>query len=495
MTMRKQQALEVLTKIEKDLMMLHGWGSENLREVIEDLSASLQRPRVVFRGGSSIECAVANEGSRHFRANILIIDEYVKMDKGILDNVAKRFLTVTRHRGFLDNPKYKDNDKYLEPNKQVYASSAWLKAHWSYDLFRTYTENMLVGRKYFVCDLPYQLSIQEGLLPKAQIEDEMSESTFDEVNFEMEMEGKWLGDNKNAFYKFDVIHARCLIKDPFPTWDMIKRKPSLQNSIAKPLTNVRRIMSVDVALMASRKHDNDAFSIMINEAIPSSNNIYMANFKFLETSEGLTTDQAGLKIMRYYYLYQCTDIVLDVRNAGVSVLDFIIKDQYDPETGQVYAALNVCNDDSYAERCQIKQAEKVIWVIKATEQFNSDMAIRLRNGFENRNINLLLDHFDGEDYLRDNYKGYNNLTPTEKKELQMPYIETDLLIHELISLVHERKGTTIRVSEVSGARKDRFSSMGYNYWVMKEIEATLKPKKKTTNSFIFNIRRPKYLNG
>ena len=45
---------------------------------------------------------------------------------------------------------------------------------------------------------------------------------------------------------------------------------------------------------------------------------------------------------------------------GLGVFDFIIKDQYDPDTGLTYAGLSCCNDEEMAERCKIKEAQKVI---------------------------------------------------------------------------------------------------------------------------------------
>jgi hypothetical protein len=41
------------------------------------------------------------------------------------------------------------------------------------------------GKKYFLCGLPYQLSIQEGLLMKEQVIDEMQEEDFNSLSLEI----------------------------------------------------------------------------------------------------------------------------------------------------------------------------------------------------------------------------------------------------------------------------------------------------------------------
>ena len=55
------------------------------------------------------------------------------------------------------------------------------------------------------------------------------------------------------------------------------------SNIPDLVENERRILSVDIALMASSKNkNNDASSIIINSAIPNNNNNYIANFCMLD---------------------------------------------------------------------------------------------------------------------------------------------------------------------------------------------------------------------
>ena len=110
----------------------------------------------------------------------------------------------------------------------------------------------------------------------------------------------------------------------------------------------------------------------------------------------------------------------------MGVYDYIIKDQYDPETGDTYKALTCCNDDDMADRCKVKDAEKVVWSVKATPAFNNEICILLRNGIQNGKINLLTQEQESEEYLIESYKGFQKLTPTEQVKLKMPYIQTTM---------------------------------------------------------------------
>ena len=74
------------------------------------------------------------------------------------------------------------------------------------------------------------------------------------------------------------------------------------------------------------------------------------------------------------------------------------------------------------------------------------------------------------------FKWYTKLSPTEQIKYKAPYIQTTAAINDLIGLEHEVSGQNIRVYEKPGARKDRYSSMAYNYYVQCQLERDLKPK-------------------
>ena len=194
--------------------------------------------------------------------------------------------------------------------------------------------------------------------------------------------------------------------------------------------------------------------------------------------------------MRYFYKYKCTQLVLDCQGVGLGIYDFICKDQYDSETGETYKALMCCNDTDMAIRCKAKEAQKVVWSVKATAQFNNEICVLLRNAIQNGKINLAVSEQNIEDYLKDNYKGYSKLSPIEQAQLKMTYIQTTLAIFELVKLDHEIKNGQIKVKEITGMRKDRYSSIAYNYWCMNQLELKLKPKKQNSKNFneVFKVR-------
>lgn len=455
------QANEVLLKITEDFCKNYGWGSDNLNNEISLKSVGQNNAIIEFKNGSWIRVVTASDTGRGARANILIVDEFRMVDLDVINTVLRKFLTAPRTPGYLNKSEY---SHLIERNKEIYMSSVWYKSHWSFEKAKAYVVNLLDDtKKYFICGLPYQIAIKEGLLSREQVEDEMSETDFDETKFSMEMGCLWYGDTDGSFFTFDDISKRRKIKNPvYPL--------SLKGKISDLANNEIRILSVDIALMASKKNNNDASAIIINSALPTSSNNYISNIVYLETHEGLTTDELGLKVMRLFYEFKCTHLAVDTAGAGLGVYDFIICDQLDPETGEIYGALTCINDSVMAERCKVENAKKVIWSIKANAAFNNEMCLLLRSGFQNGRINLLVSEFEAEEILRSNIKGFNKMSAYEQVQYKSPYIQTTLLIYELINLEHKVEGTNIKIKEKSGMRKDRYSSIGYNYYVLRQLE-------------------------
>ena len=474
----RTQANEVLSKIADDFMKNYEWGSDNLRREISECSIGANKAVINFHNGSWIKVVTAADTGRGNRANILITDEFRMVDKDTIDTVLKRFLSSPRQPNYLNLPEYKNNADLLESNIEIYMSSCWYKSHWSFEKSKAYTVNLLGGRKgYFVCALPYQIAIKEGLLKRIDVEDEMSEADFDAVKFEMEMGCLPFGDTDGAFFTFDDISNRRKLKTAVYPLSLVGNSKNFK--IPDLVPNERRILSVDIALMASKKQNNDASAIIINSAIPTNNNNYTSNIMYMENHEGLTTDELALVVRKLYDMYKCTDLVIDTNGVGLSVFDMLIQDMVDPTTGELYPALSCCNDKAMAERCKVDNAPKVIWSIKASASFNTEICTLLRSGFQNGKINLLVSEFEAEEVLKDKIKGFSNKSAFEQMQYKLPYIQTTLLVYELINLEYEIKGTNVKITEKSGMRKDRYSSLAYNYWVQCQLEREMLRKQKT----------------
>lgn len=477
------QSINVLEKIILELVPR----SDLLRNEIESYNLSQDKGILVFKNTSFIKVVTAAESARSARANVLLIDEFRLVDKATIDAILKKFLIGARHPGYLDNPKYAG---MMERNIQIYLSSAYYKSHWSFDKFRdTFVSMLDPARRFFVCDLTYQLLIKEGLLDREQVEDDMRESTFNEVSWSMEMCGEFFGDDGGSFFSFNDIVTNRKINYPMMPKEFSELIGSpKQLKIPPKQPGEKRIISADIALMSSKRYHNDASAIFVNQLLPTKHDRYINNIVYTESSEGANTQDQALRLRKLYAEFECDYLVLDVRGVGAGVGDCLVRDIIDPTTGEVYPALSCCNDPEWAARCKSPDAEKAIWAISATGKFNNDCALLLREGFKSGKIRLLVPELDGEKCLSD-IKGYKSLTTTEKLTLQLPYLNTTLLINELIKLDFDASSGTLRVIK-HNARKDRYSSLSYNHYVACQLEQELRTEETFDFSQAFIFRAP-----
>lgn len=473
----RKQSGEILDKIQTILLQKSPYLRSEIKE--REIVNNLTDGHITFLNGSLIKTVVANDNARHNRANVVIVDEYRMVDPVVINTVIRKFLTVSRRPGFLDLPEYADYKQ--EPNREIYASSCWYESSWAFKKAQAYCVNMMrPERSYFLCALPYQVSIMCGLLRKEQVENEMSETDFSELAFRMESEALWIGSGEDSLYKYEDIDKCRKKKYPWMPSGIADKINDKRIHIPPKKPGETRIMSVDIALMASTKRDNDAASIFVNSVtqIPGGVIRCMNDIVYTENLEGQRSDSLALRIRKLFDDYDADYLVIDAKGNGLPIVDLLMGDMYDKDTGISYSALGCCNNEEIHARCMYKNAPKVIYAILGTEVFNSQCALILRESFRNGTIRLLQSDYDCKDSLT-LLSGYNKLTTEDKQDFQLPYMHTSLLVNELINLQAEQKSSTgvVRVYEKSGMRKDRYSSLAYNVYVSKELERELaKPK-------------------
>lgn len=475
------QAILVLEKIQQELKKR----SPELCAEIDEKETKVNNTigQVVFKNTSVIKVVTASDTSRGNRCNVLLLDEFRLISKFIIDTVLDKFLNYRR------TPVYEElteQERKAEYNKEkhltLYLSSAWLKDHWSYRKCVDAFNFMTGGRhKQFVCGFPYQLAIEEGRLDPEKVLEEMESSDFNEATWMMEMCAEWYGSDDDAFFDSQSISKNRKIQYPMVPERIATILPNASEIKITPKPNGSyRILSADIALMSSRKNNNDATAIFINQMTPTKAGRYISNIVYSETYEGLRTDDQALIIRKLFDEYNCDYLVLDCQGLGLGIFDCLTKDLPDPETGEIYPAISCCNNAEMASRCVVPGADKVIWAVKASAQFNSDAAFLLREGFRSGRVRLLYTELESREILS-GIKGFKKLSESKQAQLRLPYIQTDLLFDELIKLQHEESSGKVKIFEKSGMRKDRYSSLSYNYYVATQLEGKLN-KRSALNS-------------
>ena len=228
------------------------------------------------------------------------------VSKKIIDTVLSPMLNAPRSPGYLNNPKYAH---LKEVGKKLAMTSCWYTQSEAFEMAKSYVKGFLKhDKKFFIADLPYQCSIQAGLLMKETVENEMAESTFNDISFMMEYEAKFYGASEDALFNYKILNDRRILQDSLHNLEYYR---DTGTSMPKKQINEKRILSLDIALLASKKHDNDASCWTLTQNIQSSNDNYISNLSFVDTKEGLLTEELGLMTMRYFYQYDCDFLAID----------------------------------------------------------------------------------------------------------------------------------------------------------------------------------------
>ena len=317
-----KQSKNLILKITDDFMLK----SPLLRSEVLKFSTGQNDCYIQFKSGSMIKAITATESSRGFRSHIILVDESRLIPSSIVSSILRPMNATPRQPGYMSKPEYAH---LAEMPKEIYLTSAWYSMSELFEQAKSYAANMLdPNLSFFVADLPYQISIREGLLMPQQILNEMMESNFQDIIFMMEREGKFYGSSADALFDYKILNERRVIQDCLFPLDYYR---SNSMKIPEKKKDELRILSVDIALMGSKKRDNDATCITIHSAIPTSSNDYVDNIVYVESQEGLLAEDLGLLILREFYQYDCDYIAIDGSGVGQPIVDYLIySDRYEP---------------------------------------------------------------------------------------------------------------------------------------------------------------------
>lgn len=470
---QRGQSINVLNKIVEEFMPQ----SPNLRNEIAKYNTSPAEGYIYWKNGSIIKVVTARDSARSARANIIIMDEFRLIDKGVVDKVLRKFKAAQRRPNFYNKEQYDDKIeanklKYpKEPNKEIYLSSAYYKYHWSWAKFKAFFKSMMKEESYMVVGFPYQLPVYEGYYPEEQIREEMQEDDFDSIAWSMEMDSLFFGSSEKAFYDFDSIDRVRKIQRaiyPKPYYALLndsKYKYELKRN------GEVRLLAMDIATQGGSKNDATCFVVM--QLIPTSNNQYIRNVIYVSTLDGGHTFDQTLKARRLFDDFDCDYIVVDTNGVGIAVFDNLVIEQVDDERNVVYPAWSCINDDKMADRCKDPEAEKIIYSVKATAKFNSDAAVYLRDCIKRGKIRLLINEVDANDLLNRS-KAFQNLLVEDQVLFQEPFYQTTAMINEMINLDYTTTDGKIKVMESSGMRKDRYSAVSYANHIANELERDIR---------------------
>ena len=427
----------------------------------------------VFKSGSTIENLAARESSRGRRMHGGLVEECVGVDQKILQEVIIPTMNVSRR--CMDGT---EQEEEVLNQSQIYITTAGYKNTFSYEkLIQLLVRMVISPDKAFVMGGTYRIPVLLGLQPKSFIADLKSDTTFNEASFGREYESKWTGTMENAFFDGEKFDRNRILQKP-------EYEPSGRSN-----KNAYYILGVDVG----RKGCSTVICVI--KVTPQ---VHGAPIKSLVNIYSFNEDHFGLQainIKKIYYKYNARQVVIDANGLGIGLIDFMVIDQIDAETGDVLPNFGVSGatydgwEKDYRKYRTPTTETDAMFLIKASAPINTEAHTALQVALNSGRVKFLIDERTAKNKLLGTRVG-QGMNDEQRKTYLMPFTLTSILKEEMMNLREENEGINIILKRATKAiEKDKFSALEYAmYYIKQEEDNKKKPKKFKAKDLMFMTR-------
>ena len=191
-----------------------------------------------------------------------------------------------------------------------------------------------------------------------------------------------------------------------------------------------------------------------------------------------------IKLKRLYYKYKARRLVIDGNGLGIGLIDYLVKAQDDPVTGEhfpdfgVYGGTQESASEEYKKYRTSETEEDALYIIKANAPINSEAHANAQAQLNSGKVKFLIDERVAKAKLLETAAG-KKMSPEKRAEYLKPFTLTSILKEELGNLREENEGINIILKQASKKiKKDKFSSWEYGLYYINLEENTKKRKKK-----------------
>lgn len=277
------------------------------------------------------------------------------------------------------------------------------------------------------------------------------------------MESIWTGSVENAFFDGEKFDKSRTLKAA--EYEYCKRNN--QDGA------IHYILGVDVG----RKGCQSVVTVV--KVIPRPEGPAFKNLVNIYTLEDDHFEHQSIAIKRLYYKYHARRIVLDGNGLGIGLVDYMIKPNVDAD-GTILPSFGVENDpDGYYKKFRQKDTElDAIYIMKANAAINTEAHTNFQSQLTTGKLRFLVEEKIAQEKLLGTKLG-QGMTPEKRAEYLKPYTLTSILKEELSNLREELEGGINIILKQANKRigKDKFSSLEYALWYIRQEEDSKKKRK------------------
>ena len=417
--------------------------------------------KYIFKNGSTIDILAARESSRGQRRHCIVVEESILMDGDALNEII--IPTTNIDRLLLDGSKHPEE---LVNKSQTFITTAGWKNSFPYDKLIDMLINSIIDPDhYMVMGGTFETPVKEGLLDEDFVDKLKLEGTFNDSSFDREYRSVWSGDAENAYFSSEVFdkHRQLL-------------QPEYEHS-GRSSKNAYYLLGIDVGRIGCTTE------VCVFKVTPQPQGAAIKSLVNIYTYDAEDFEQQAIKIKKLFYKYKCRVAAIDANGLGVGFIDFMTKAQIDPETGDELPPFGVEGgtfDEVHEQYKKIKgdNIEKdAMYLIKANAPINTEAHAYVQTQLSSGKIKLLIDEREASTKLMSTKVG-QNMTPDQRAEYLMPFVQTSILKDQMLNLIESNEGVNIILKQNNNSiKKDKFSAFEYGLYYAKLDEERKRKRK------------------
>lgn len=420
--------------------------------------ASKNMVEYIFKNGSKLDIIAAQQSSRGKRATGGLMEECILIDQTLLNEVIIPTMNVDRR--LADGSRQED-----EPvNKsQIYVTTAGWKNSFAYEkLIQLLIQQITEPGSAIVLGGTWRVPVMEKLLRKSFIEELKLDGTYNDSSFAREYESEWSGDAENAFFSAEKFDKHRVLLQPEYEYSGRSTKSAFY------------VLGIDVGRKGCTSE------VCVFKVTPQAQGASLKTLVNLYTWDEEHFEAQAINIKKLFYKYKARQVVIDANGLGIGLVDFMVKDQIDPETGELLPNFGVSNDDeNFYKQFRTADTEMdAMYLIKANAPINTEAHSYVQTQLSSGKIKFLIDESQAKVKLMSTKMG-QQMDNDRRADYLKPFTLTTILREQMLNLVEENEGVNIILKQSSRSiKKDKFSAFEYGLYYIKQEEDKKKKRKK-----------------
>ena len=310
----------------------------------------------------------------------------------------------------------------------------------------------------------------EKLLKKSFIEELKMDGTYNDSSFAREYESEWSGDAENAYFSADKFDRHRVLLQPEYEYSGRSTKYAYY------------VLGVDVGRKGCTTE------VCVFKVTPQAQGPALKTLVNLYSWDEEHFESQAINIKRLYYKYKARRIAIDANGLGIGLVDYMVKSQIDPETGEYLPDFGVENDDEgfYKKFKTVETETDAMYLIKANAPINTEAHTYVQTQLASGKIKFLIDENQAKVKLMSTKVG-QGMDADKRAEYLRPFTLTTILREQMLNLVEENEGVNIILKQSSRTiKKDKFSAFEYGlYYIKQEEDRSKRHKKRNISEMMF----------